>query len=294
MTKSNNGSGDFNILCKKDNSTVTAPHGRGQIDKTERYKWSTLDEPGEFRLIDKDELNIDGRYQREQISEKKIMDITRGFQWCLFGALNVSEREDGSLWVIDGGHRTRACFNRSDVIMVPCMVHHLSNSTEEALRFVDLNTLTSNVSAFDKYHASVYGGREIPVITEKILRSLGLTAVKGGMTTGSYISCVGAVQKCVEVSPEDTKKVLEFCLKLEGDHIVTGKLLQAMFILHQRFKGKFDIIDRFGDKLLSHTMRSLEAKMTEFSTLTGKGGNTVNARALLEVINHRRRNKLEW
>lgn len=50
------------------------------------------------------DLNIDPAYQRE-VSGQRVKRIVNEFTWLLFDAILVSKRADGSLWVIDGGHR---------------------------------------------------------------------------------------------------------------------------------------------------------------------------------------------
>lgn len=283
----------INILDKVDRSLVFEHLGR-PMSKVERYDWTTGGSVGKFKLINKTDLNIDGRYQRDQVSENKVLEIARKWDWLLIGTLSVIEREDGTYWVFDGGHRTRAAFYRDDITQLPCMVHSLESVNDEAKAFVARNTMVSNVAAFDRFHASVCAKEPVAIQASKILKELGLTVVKGGVQTGNFISCVGALQKCIEEDADDARKVLEFCIELAGDQIVTGRVLLAMFLLYRHFKDQFDVIDRYGDKLRRHSQRDIEVKMNQFARETGKSGNVIYAKCLVEMINYKMRNRLEW
>lgn len=288
-----NGNCSVNILSKVDKSLVGTPAGPA-VRKVIRYDWSTGGSIGSFAWIKKSELNIDGRYQRDQVSEEKIREIASNWDWLLLGTVSVIEREDVTYWVFDGGHRTRAAFYRDDVDVLPCMVHKIASVNEEAKAFVARNTMVSNVSAFDRFHASVCAKEPVAVTAGEVLEEFGLVAVKGGTSSGKFLSCIGALQKCVEANPDDARKVLGFCLKLAGDSVVTGKVLSAMFALHQHFKPEFDVIERHGEKISRHSQREIEVKMNQFATECGKGGNVICAKAILDLINHRNRHRLTW
>ena len=286
--------GSLNILSKVDKSLVGNPNNP-TVSKVSRYDWTTGGSEGDFMMIGKKLLNIDGRYQRDQVSERKVLDIAGKWDWLLLGTLSVIEREDGTFWVFDGGHRTRASFYREDVTFLPCMVHKISGVNEEAKAFVARNTMTSKVSAVDRFRASVCAEEPVSQVTNTILQDFGLTAVSGGATGRSgYISCIGTLQKCVEVNATDARKVLAFCVKLSDDSPVSGRLLNGMFTLHQHFKPRFDVINRYGEKMERHSQREIEVKMNQFMTECGKGGNVIFAKAILELINYKTRNRIEW
>jgi hypothetical protein len=283
----------FNILDKLDKSLIKSSNG-AVTRKVDRYEWNIDRKLGQFRLISKFQLNIDGRYQRDQVSTKKVMDIASGWDWLLIGTISVIERQDSTFWVFDGGHRTRAAFRRDDIDELPCIVHKLENVNEEAKAFVERNTMVSNVSAFDRFNASVVAEEPIAKSTLEMLTEFGLKPVKGGAQSGDFISCIGALQECVKINHEDAKKTLALCLKIAGDQIVTGRVLLGMFTLHQHFKPSFDVIDRFREKLERHSQRELEVKINQFRAECGKGGNVISAKAILELINHRLKTKIQW
>jgi hypothetical protein len=289
-----NANSQFNILDKVDQSSITSKNGV-VTRKVDRYEWKNPQKPGECRLISKHQLNIDRRYQRQQVSTKKVTDIASGWDWLLIGAISVIVREDGTFWVFDGGHRVRAAFKRDDVHLLPCLVHKLETVQEEAKAFVERNTLTTNVSSFDRFNASVVAEDPVAKSTMEMLTEFGLKPVKGGGSDSTSIHCVGALQKCVKINREDAKKTLAFCLGIAGDYFIVGKVLLGMFTLHQHFKGRFDVIDDFGHKLEKHSQREVEVRINQFiAECGGKGGDIMCAKAILTLINHRLKFKIEW
>jgi len=295
IVSGDNGKG-INILNKVDRSMTPVPNSKKiiSVSKRDKFDWSTGGSTGEFRWIEKNDLNIDSRYQRDQVSESKVRDIARNWDWLLLGCISVIERDDGSLWVFDGGHRARASFFRDDINLLPCMVHKVATVNEEAKAFVARNTMVSNVAAHDRHRASVCAAEPIALTVQSILDDFQLTAIKGGYTASNYISCIGTLHSCVKEDQEDTKKVLRFLLNIAGDRMVVGKVLAAMFTLYRHFKPKFDVIEKYGDKISRHSQREIEVKIKQFATECGKGGNVIGAKAILEMINYKNRIRIEW
>jgi len=285
----------MNILDKSDKSLAAIPHRTRKITvpMREKYDWSTGGDAGTFRWVKKSLFNIDSRYQRDQVSQKKVMEIAKRWDWLLLGSISVIEREDGSLWVFDGGHRVRASFYRDDIDMLPCLVHHVSSVNDEAKAFVARNTMVSNVSAFDRFRASVVANEPVAKTSQMILDEFGLTISKAA-STSSFINCVGAVNQCVEQDADATKKVIAFLLSIPGERIIVGKVLLAVFTLYRQFLPRFDILDRYGEKLARYSLEAMEKKIQNFSIECGKRGNVVAAKALLELINKGNRNRVEW
>jgi hypothetical protein len=285
----------FNILSKVDKAFAPIPNRKKTVSKVEKFAWSTSGVKGEFRWINKNDLNIDGRYQRDKVSDKKVLDIARDWDWLLVGVLSVIQREDGSLWVFDGGHRTRASFSRHDVTELPCMVHQVSSLTDEAKAFVARNTMVSNVSAVDRFKASCFAGEPIAKNVQAILEEFELEVVKGGNLKERQISCIGSLQHCVEIDFEGTRKVLGFLLDMNPEKNVTNKVLKGMFTLWNHFKPQFDVIDKYGEKISLHSHRAIEIKINEFVAECNKSGEVIFAKAILQIINYKLKTKrLEW
>lgn len=75
----------------------------------------------EIVMVPISKLKIDHTYQRINISQKVVNNIIRKFNWKAFDELSVSKRADGSLYLLDGIHRTEACKQLS-IKKVPCRI----------------------------------------------------------------------------------------------------------------------------------------------------------------------------
>ena len=120
---------------KKIDYAETLPHGQSKKD---RYGWSNPGQQGKQILIDKFDLEIPVEYQRD-LSEQKVVELTKLFMWAAFGVLTIVER-DGRFLVADGQHRLYAVLRRSDVTFVPCIVFKVNSIEEEAKIFLAINT----------------------------------------------------------------------------------------------------------------------------------------------------------
>lgn len=280
-----------NILSHVDKSMSPQTPGK---EKAERYKWNTIGKPGEFRMVDKRTLNIDGRYQRDEVSSRKVMAIARDWDWAIFGTLCVIKRNDETLWVFDGGHRTRASFYRSDIVLLPCMVHEIESVSDEAKLFVMRNTMVSNVSSFDRYRALTCAEEPVAVQVDDMLKENGLTVGKSAQSP-SMFSAVGSLVTAVTEDHKTARKALAFCCGLQRESALSGFVFTGVYTLQKHFEQKgIDIIADHGDKIKSHSVKEIEIRIRQLRAETGKGGSAVFARAILELINKGKRNRLEW
>lgn len=99
------------------------------------------------------ELNIDTAYQRD-------LDIARAEKYArewdpyLLNELTVSERDDGTYWVIDGAHRLHAALKRG-IVNLRCFVVRGLSPEDEAALFVKLNRNRKAVNAWDSFKAAL-------------------------------------------------------------------------------------------------------------------------------------------
>lgn len=293
-----NGSKRFNILDKSDKSLAPVPSKNGDKPlmslKRQKFGWSEGGDIGEFKMIDKHDLNIDERYQRDMVSESKVREIASSWDWLLFGALSVIQRQDGSYWVFDGGHRTRASFYRDDIAQLPCMVHKVYELRSEAKAFKLRNTMISNVAAFDRFRADLCAEDPVAIQLASMLDDFGLTPMPGGAFKPSQICCISTLLRIVSTDADTARRALEFALLIADEKPVASKPLAGLFILQRHFAGKLDILAKYEEKLSKHSLREIEIRINQFAAEAGKGGETVSAKAILSIINKKLKNKLEW
>lgn len=103
-------------------------------------------------------LSIDRRVQREEFNPKKVENIVANFNPAALGIISVSERDDGSLVIVDGWHRWEAYRRISDNAgQLRCDVYSGLTLSEEAELFLLLNN-TNHPKAMDKFKVRVFGG----------------------------------------------------------------------------------------------------------------------------------------
>lgn len=268
-----------------------------QVDKVQRYQWDSVGQKGNFEMIDKRELLIDTEYQRTMVQGDRAMKIARHFRWTLFGSLIVVKRDDGVLYVVDGGHRLRAAWKRTDIKQVPCMVYSAESIREEARMFVDLNTSPVGMSAFQRYRAQLVAGDEYAVKANQIVSKYEYNFTDRGKEQFSC-GCVHAIQNRIkrnEAALDKTVCILsEVC---EGEPIRKNPV-EALFYLIVNNPG----IDFYTDypmlKMKNAGIDTIENEIIRVTRIAQKGGEKISAMGLLNVINsgsglYRKSNKVQ-
>ena len=246
-------------------------------------------------LIGKDDLNIDGTYQRDQVSESKVLEIARDWDWKLFGTLAVVERADGSFWIYDGGHRARASFYRDDITKLPCMVFQIDSQTEEAKAFVGTNTMGSYVSAYHKHRASVIAGEPTAIAVQTLLDKYGLAVSETAKKPGSF-SAVNTLRDLVSLNRIMAERVLSACVLIaNGRDVITGTVMDGIYYCQHKLKGSDDILaGAHLEKLVHEGIPGIESAIRREKHLIGKGGAMVAAKAVLDVLNKGKRRRLQF
>lgn len=109
--------------------------------------------PRVVRTIPVATLNIDHSYQRP--ATKKMEAIGGAWNDSLVGYPVLSQREDGSYWIIDGQHRLGGA-RLAGKQNIECDVRSGLTLEEEAKLFDELNGQRSHVQAIDRYKARLF------------------------------------------------------------------------------------------------------------------------------------------
>jgi len=145
----------------------------------ERREWSQLRERWPRRQVLVASLNIDRSYQREVVSTHRARIIARAWDFAAAGYIVVCQREDGSLWVIDGQHRVEAARLRGDIHKLDAIVCSLATVAEEAALFRLLNTSPARVASMDLFKATLMAGDAAHVECNAMLARAGLRVGSG-------------------------------------------------------------------------------------------------------------------
>jgi hypothetical protein len=289
-----------NILDKTDKSQAPTPVGT-TTEKESKYRWARPSEMGQFKLILKNDLNLEGSYQRDSVSNFRVIEIARHFDWRRFGVLLVIRRKDGTLWVIDGGHRLRATFYRSEISQLPCLVFDSSEEGEAALReearmFLDTNQMPIHINSYSSHKAGVTAEDDADIIAAKIYNKHHYRLKRYGFVQGEKVfNAIGALKWTVTIDPDLADRSFALTTEIAQGERIPGEIIKGLFVLAQRLKDKADILeDPYAGILkavgIGGMLRSIESEKYD----SGKQGTLAAARGILRLLNKRRRNKLGW
>lgn len=126
-------------------------------------------------------------YQRA-INDRSLRNIASNFNPAALGAITISKRGDGTLAIIDGRHRNAAALEVGHPELFAIQYEGLTLAEEAAL-FLELNA-TRQVTATDKFKASVQAESEHHVLMDAIIRSRGwvVSAGKGRATIAAVVA----------------------------------------------------------------------------------------------------------
>ena len=258
-------------------------HTAKGVDKLTRYGWTVKDEPGDLRMVHKDLLVVDISYQRE-VTASKVTAITAAWSYLSCGALIIAER-NGTLYVIDGGHRLAAAKRRSDITHLPCVVFQTASAEAEARGFLSVNTGRKPVNAIVKHKALLVAGDEAARFVEQLCEQNGIVP----QYTASGPGTIRCVSWLVARANEDRKalaRVLALAAELSAREglPVAEKLLDGLWHIHKKCGAGLD------DKRLMSRIRTKRASELLEGALRAaayyaRGGGKVFAEGMLNVLN---------
>lgn len=130
------------------------------MDKTTRYDWAMPGDPGRPVNLPIGALLVDHSYQRDEVSEANTLAIAKSFSWSAFGILVVMQRDDGSIFIVDGQQRWLAAIRRGDITLIPCLLFKSRGPEHEAQAFIALNLRRVPVRAVAKFNAAVMAAQQ--------------------------------------------------------------------------------------------------------------------------------------
>jgi hypothetical protein len=122
----------------------------------------------ETKQIAVEDLMVDYTYQRQQragfLKREK-------FDEKMASSITVSRRNDGTYWVLDGGHRT-ALAKKDGVSRLRAVVISGLSLSDEAKLFYDLNKKTNRPTSLETYRAGLIFSESVKKI-DAIVRGVG-------------------------------------------------------------------------------------------------------------------------
>lgn len=160
---------------------------------------------GELDWIAADSIGVDPQYQRP-ISTFHVNRIVRKFDPYILGVLLVSERDDGTRYILDGQHRLEAIrMMGHGEALVPAMIYRNLSPEREAQMFADLNRLRLYIPPQYAFRARLMAGDKEAIKLKQIVERYGFhlnfwKPLPGEEHTGMYrnegqISAIGEIEK---------------------------------------------------------------------------------------------------
>jgi hypothetical protein len=285
-----------NILDKKCKALApTFGNTEASVPKREKFQWSEPCDPGVFMLLDKYDLNIDGSYQRDEVSRAKVVEIAREWDWKLFGVISVIRRSDGSFWVYDGGHRCRASFFRDDITRLPCMVFEADDERTEAKAFIGANTMKSAVSAYHKHRAAVKTHEPLALAVQSIIEKHSYFPTQSASKKYGF-SAVNTLRSMVLDDAALADAAFGVCAAIAQDgEPISGEVIEALFVCQKKIGDRVSILSgEYLERLKLETLRGIEAVIRREKHIAGRGGAAISAKAVLDLLNKGRRRRLAF
>ena len=263
-------------------------------DKVSVYRWMMqilgkfCDEPGEFRWIHKDKLNIDHDYQRDRVSQARIRAIRNNWSWVACGVLVVASRGKEGLWVVDGQHRKLAVESRSDINELPCIVFNTSGVKEEASGFYRANTARGPMDSCSKYKSLIVSGDPVAISVDKMIRESGYKVhYKGGRWK---VRCVQRILNCYNSDPQITSDIWALIVDICEGAGPKQRVVAGLFFLEARLRrlGQTLLTKQNISQLKKAGMDAINESIEKTLAYYGKGGEKYFAEGIVRLLNHRR------
>jgi hypothetical protein len=263
----------------------------GGKSKTQRYKWTVKDELGKFQMIDKRLLNVDHSYQRDTVSETRVLRIASNWSWKAFKVICVAVRPDGTYWVFDGQHRKLAADKREDIVELPCMVYP-ALPNEEAQAFLDTNTTSTAVWSVDKFKAQVAVGDPIAMAVKAMVEAAGYRVTR---SSGSFtVGCIASIMSDFKIDPDAARAAWRVCVEIHAGEQIVDRLWLGIAYLERLLRRRKDLHNLTLESahnrksLLEAGRERILAKIASAQGFYAKGGPKVYASGIIQILNHKR------
>ena len=256
--------------------------------KIEQYGWNVLDQPGQFKWVLKEELNIDHVYQRDRVSEVRVASIRRDWSWVACGALIVASRKDGTLWIIDGQHRKLAADNRADIRALPCVIFSMSELKDEATGFYRANTVRGPMDSCSKYKSLIASGDPVAIRVDKMIRESGYNVhPKRGQWK---VSCVQRILNCYQSDPQIASDIWALIVDIYEGASPKQRVVAGLFFLEARLRrlGQTLLTEQNISRLKKAGLDAINESIQKTLVYYGKGGEKYFAEGIVRLLNHRR------
>lgn len=235
----------------------------GARNRHPRSKW-----PYRFELVAVERLSIDHDYQRPLTTF--VDRIAARYDPALVGCLIVSEREDGTIVIVDGQTRWEAmCRNLEQ--HAPCLVYMGLSKAQEAQLFSDLQTQRRGMATYLRFRAALVAGQEEAVAIAQIVTDGGFEL--STTETATTVKAIAALESIYRRDPQLLVLVLELVRAAWPDEAIpyrtSAEILRGIALFWTRER-KIDR-DKLVERLASVTPMTLRHRANALREGSGSG-----------------------
>lgn len=206
-----------------------------QVDFT-----SVLGESQDFQMLPAANLRVDDRYQRK-LNQKHLRNIARNLSMKVFGVILVSQRDNGTFWIIDGQHRVAALELRGESkTLVPCHIYRGLTPQDEAIIF-QMQTNRKAIVPIDRFESKMFAEDPDTMAIDRILRKYGYQV---GNTAPGAVQAVAMIENVYERSGADRLDLIFDLFTAATDRnpevIPTGLMIAGMNSFLARYEDQYD------------------------------------------------------
>lgn len=244
-------------------------------------------------------LRLGAPYQRPT-DMARVDTYAKTFDPSRLEIIDVSLRNDGTYWVVDGQHRVHAARKAEYGDMLLCKVNTGLTLEQEAERYVRLNKDRKNPTKLELFWARFIAGDEHVVAIKQIVEDEGFKVAK--FLGGSGIVAIAAVEKSYKSDGGPIlRKTLAALREAWGPGFTpSAVVLHAVSSFVNQYRDEYDH-NRLVDVLTGITPRRLEAGVSAVAAeIKDAGGTyegaTTGGRFIQRLYNKglRRRRLPEW
>jgi hypothetical protein len=222
---------------------------------------------GKIETLALADLHVDPVYQRD-LTAAFVERLAESWDRVTAGAIVVSRRPGGDLYIVDGQHRAAAAVRAGETHILAQVVDEPSAEEEARLRLKGNVKRTDRV--FEVFRARLAAGDEVALAIQRILSEFD-TQINMVPTTGTGINAVSAVEKLYRLDDGVSLiHVLTMLKRLFGEirpEIASSDLLKGLTWFLGQHEGTIDM-ERFerllkvmGPAALSRSARAHKASL---------------------------------
>lgn len=201
------------------------------------------------------DLRIDARYQRP-VHHAKIKQIAERFEEASASLLLVSERADGTYWVVDGQHRL-AAMQRLGCLTAPCVVYQGLTLADEARIFSEANTIRATPSYVHVFRARLVAGDAQAQAIFQLVSTFGFVLSEHRRHSGTggahVIFAASAIENIYVVSGAEGLRWVLGTIKdawaARDPRALDSVVLEALGHFYRRYAGQGRLPSDFAEKM---------------------------------------------